>query len=58
VHWLAAIRAALAPEGYSVHGVALQSCPFAAVQIAISPNPAASSACNDGRPKIGTAFAS
>jgi hypothetical protein len=52
VHWLAAIRAALTPEGYSVHGVALQSCPFAAVQIAIADNPAASAACNDGRPKI------
>ncbi|MFC7961329.1 acyltransferase family protein [Rhodococcoides kroppenstedtii] len=47
--WMPAIRGALEPRGFRVHGAAMANCPFIAADIAIVEDPAHSRDCNDSR---------
>lgn len=47
--WMPAIRGALEPRGFRVHGAAMANCPFIDADIAIVEDPAHSRDCNDSR---------
>lgn len=52
ISWIPGVRAALEPEGYTIHGIGLSNCPFADVAISIENDPETSSRCNEGHEPI------
>ncbi|OZD58419.1 hypothetical protein CH263_24480 [Rhodococcus sp. 06-1059B-a] len=50
--WMPAIRGALEPNGYRVHGFAMANCPFVAADILIEEDPEYSQKCNDSRDTV------
>lgn len=45
--WMPAIRGALEPNGFRIHGVAFANCPFIGADILVIEDPAGSQKCND-----------
>lgn len=50
--WIPAVRSALEPAGYRVHGVGISNCPFADVTITIDKDPAGTKKCNNSKQDI------
>ncbi len=52
VSWMPGVRAALEPQGYTIHGIALSSCPFLMADITLENDPAAAARCNASRTSV------